>query len=59
MFLRGGYGEQEWDEIRKHERSGRPLGEESFIENLERAMDRALKRLKTGPKGPRTKQIIK
>ena len=40
----------EWDEIRKHERSGRPLGEESFVERLEEVLDRKLKRKKPGPK---------
>lgn len=51
LFLRGGYGEKEWEEIRKHERSGRPLGEESFIEKLEHVLDRTLKQKKPGPKG--------
>ncbi len=36
--------------IRKHERTGRPLGEDSFIEKLEHLLDRNLKPQKPGPK---------
>lgn len=52
LFL-GRAGEEEMNDIRKHERTGRPLGAESFIERLESAMDRPLKRGKPGPKGKR------
>ena len=50
MFL-GAATEEEMERIRRHERSGRPLGSESFVERLESAMDRLLKPGKPGPKG--------
>ena len=37
--------------IRKHERTDRPLGGESFIATLEAALNRTLKRRKPGPRG--------
>jgi putative transposase len=43
--------EEEIGNIRKHERTGRPLGSEGFVERLESALDRILKRSKPGPKG--------
>jgi REP-associated tyrosine transposase len=36
--------------FRKHERSGRPLGQEAFIERLEEELDRGLRPRKRGPK---------
>jgi putative transposase len=39
------------NEIRQHERTGRPLGPLGFIERLESVLDRTLKRGKPGPKG--------
>ncbi len=48
-FLDGGT-EEDRDRIRKHERTGRPLGTESFVEGLEHTLARALKRQKPGPK---------
>jgi len=36
--------------IRKHERTGRPLGQAAFVEHLERAMGRILRPQKPGPK---------
>ena len=36
--------------FRKHERTGRPIGNSSFIETLEQLLDRNLKPKKTGPK---------
>ena len=36
--------------FRKHERTGRPLGEDLFIEKMERLLDRNLKPQKPGPK---------
>jgi putative transposase len=50
LFL-GAATEEEMERIRRHERSGRPLGSESFVERLESAMDRLLKPGKPGPKG--------
>lgn len=48
-FLQEGTRE-EMAKIRKHERTGRPLGDESFIEKLEVLLTRTLKRQKPGPK---------
>ena len=50
MFLLSDTQEQEIALLRKHERTGRPLGENSFIENLELLLDRKLKSQKPGPK---------
>ncbi|MBI3016120.1 MAG: hypothetical protein HYY65_13905 [Candidatus Tectomicrobia bacterium] len=44
-------------DIRKHERTGRPLGSESFTEKLELVIERILRRQKPGPKGARRYQI--
>ena len=38
------------NDIRKHERSGRPLGSEGFVESLEANLNRTLKPEKPGPK---------
>jgi putative transposase len=43
--------DEEMEKIRRHERSGRPLGSESFVERLESDLARALKPCKPGPKG--------
>lgn len=51
LFLAGAGEEEEINEIRKHERTGRPLGSEGFVERLETALERQLKRGKPGPKG--------
>jgi putative transposase len=40
----------EIDVIHRHERTGRPLGEEAFIEKLEIELDRVLKTAKTWTK---------
>ena len=45
--------EAELAALRRHERTGRPLGEPSFIENLENHLGRFLRKRKPGPKGPR------
>lgn len=36
--------------LRKHERTGRPIGDEAFIQRLERLLDRRLKPKWPGPK---------
>ena len=46
--------EPEIELFRKHERTGRPLGENAFIEKLEHILDRTLKPQKPGPKGKAT-----
>jgi putative transposase len=50
LFL-GAATDEEVEKIRRHERSGRPLGSESFVERLESSLDRLLKPGKPGPKG--------
>ena len=39
--------------FRKHERTGRPIGDDAFIERLERLLGRELKAKETGSKGYR------
>ncbi len=39
------------NEFEHHERTGRPLGDEGFIDKAERFLHRALKKKKPGPKG--------
>lgn len=41
------------DSLRKHERSGRPLGKDSFVEELERGLKRPLRPQRPGPKKKR------
>jgi len=41
------------DAIRRHERTGRPLGSDAFIENLENLTGRQLKKQKPGPRPKR------
>ncbi len=49
-FLLSGIPEKEADELRQHERTGRPLGGERFINLLEEALGRSLRRQKPGRK---------
>ena len=42
--------EEEMNTFRKHERTGRPLGHEEFVERLEGMQDRPLRPQKPGPK---------
>ena len=46
----------ETDELRKHFRTGRPLGETGFTERLEALTGRSIARKKPGPRGPRSKK---
>ena len=48
-FLAQDLPEDSADEIRKHERTGRPLGNQEFLERLEAATGRRFRRLKPGP----------
>jgi hypothetical protein len=43
--------EKEIKEIRRHERTGRPLGRDGFVHGLEKALSRTLRYQKSGPKG--------
>jgi putative transposase len=38
--------------VRRHERSGRPLGDEAFLARLEKLVGRVLRPRKLGPRGP-------
>jgi len=49
-FLGREVEQREYELVRSHERTGRPLGSESFIESLEKRLERALRRQKPGPK---------
>jgi len=42
--------EEEYENLRRHERSGRPLGSEAFLDRLENLTSRKLKKQKPGPK---------
>ena len=49
-FLEGGRKENEIRELRRHERTGRPLGSDTFLRQVEGQVGRVLHRLKPGPK---------
>ena len=49
-FLLGGVSEEEIERIRRHERTGRPMGNEGFVGKLEEALGRILQRWKPGRK---------
>jgi putative transposase len=38
------------EDIRRAQRTGRPLGSPSFVQNLEKILNRRLRKRKTGPK---------
>jgi putative transposase len=50
-FLAVDSQEAEMELFRKHERTGRPLGEDSFIDKMELLLGRRFKPRKPGPKG--------
>jgi putative transposase len=49
-FLAVDVQESDMELFRKHERTGRPIGDDAFIERLEQLLDRKLKPKKPGPK---------
>lgn len=53
LFLARAGDKEQINDIKKHERTGRPLGTEQFVEQLESALERTLKLGKPGPKGKR------
>ncbi|MEW6172859.1 MAG: transposase [Bacillota bacterium] len=55
-YLACGMSVEETEVLRLHERTGRPLGDESFLAGLEEALGRTLRPRKSGPKGPRQKK---
>jgi putative transposase len=52
-FPAEGLSIEEAEELRRHERSGRPLGSEGFVARLEGMPGRLLRPQKPGPKCPR------
>jgi putative transposase len=52
-FLLQGLSDEDKETIEKHERTGRPLGSDSFIDKLERLTSLTLKKRKPGPKSAR------
>lgn len=55
LFLAGATEDEHLNVIKKHERTGRPLGAEDFVEKLESTLNRPLKPGKPGPKGKEIK----
>jgi putative transposase len=49
-------GEKGITELRRHERTGRPLGSEPFVAKLEKELGRVLRKRKPGPKARRKKK---
>jgi REP-associated tyrosine transposase len=49
-FIDGGMPLEQEELIRRHERTGRPLGDEEFLKNLEMLLGRLLRKRKPGPK---------
>ncbi|MGO8745487.1 MAG: hypothetical protein ACLQNE_05815 [Thermoguttaceae bacterium] len=49
-LLASALSDEELKDLRGHSRTGRPLGDETFVERLESAVGRALKPQKRGPK---------
>ena len=54
-FLAGGLREEQTELLRRHERTGRPLGGALFVRGLEAVLGRLLSPRKRGPKGARKK----
>ena len=52
-FLSGGIVKEDMEKLRLHERTGRPLGDEIFMERLEEMVGRILRRQKPGRKKKR------
>ncbi len=49
-FLREGLADDEVELFRRHERTGRPLGETLFLERLEKMLQRVIRPRKRGPR---------
>jgi putative transposase len=50
-FLQSAASEEDLRDLRRHGRTGRPLGDETFVGRLEELVGRVLKPQKRGPKG--------
>ncbi|MGE4561205.1 MAG: transposase [Desulfobulbus sp.] len=48
---------EEVERIQRHERTGRPLGSDNFVDTLETTLARVLRPQKPGPKGKRSDRI--
>ena len=48
--------EEDFQALQCHERTGRPLGDETFLADLE-TLGRTLRPSKSGPKGPRRNEL--
>ena len=55
-FLAAGLSETDAELLRRHERTGRPLGSDSFVARLEKALRRTLHRQKPGRKPKRARK---
>ena len=49
-LLTSDLSEEEYKTLRRHERSGRPLGSDDFLSKLEKLTSRVLRKQKPGPK---------
>jgi len=49
-FILGGVSEEEIESLRRHEKTGRPLGSDGFVRKLGTALGRILERQKPGRK---------
>jgi putative transposase len=49
-LLASDLSEEEYETLRRHERTGRPLGSANFVEKMENQTARVLRRQKPGPK---------
>ena len=49
-YLAAGSPAETGDILRGHERTGRPLGDDGFIDRLEGMLGRALRKLRSGPR---------
>jgi len=52
-----GNAEKGIKEIRRHERTGRALGRDGFVNGLEKALGRTLRHQKSGPKGKKKEKF--
>lgn len=55
-YLSKGISSEEAQDFRRHEKTGRPLGDEIFLTSLEETLGQDFRPQKTGPKGPRNKK---
>ena len=51
-FLKDELQEKEYQQLRQHERTGRPLGSDLLIDKIEVLLGKQVRKKKTGPKGP-------